>query len=83
MHRIKRIITVTAISAIAAGSVPTIAAAETNTGPRPTICSNNAALSGLIKTLGDIGHAMDSGSAANTIFLGAQRAVFDAAMSNC
>jgi hypothetical protein len=88
MQRFKRIITLTAITALTAASVPTIAAAATNTGSgsakggtsKQQVCD---AMPGIVNTLGSIGGAMDLGSAAQRVVQHVQQALYDAAVKNC
>ena len=79
MHRIKRIITVTAITAITAGSVPAIAAASTNTSSG----SPCDAMPALINSLAMMTPYLDPDSAAHYVLHGIQQALFDAAIKNC
>jgi hypothetical protein len=87
MHRIKRVITATAVTAIMAGCAPAIAAAQTNTGSgsggsgKQQVC--NSLLPAAINTMAIISSAMDAGSAAFTVVHGAQEALYNFAEANC
>jgi hypothetical protein len=87
MQRIKRIIALAAITATAAGSIPAIAAADTNTGSgsasTPTKGQVCAGLKAAVNILGGAEVSMDKGSAAATVLHAAGDAAFNLGDNIC